>query len=336
MNNNPLVSILVPVYNVEQYIERCARSLFEQTYDNLEYIFVDDCTPDKSIHLLEEVLVKYPHRSSQVKIIKHAQNEGVAVARNTAISNATGDFVFFVDSDDYIETDTIVPLVNLQRQTNADVVTGQKYVNEDIIDPHYVEPVYKNKDEMLTTILSNIWHHEIHNRLIRRSLFVDHGIKALPHLNICEDWQLTAKVFFYANSCVTADLFTYHYVSNPGSLTHSNTEWTNKKNTFIQSYLSLLCLADFFEGSLYQGIIRSLITRCLSNFIDICIKHNDKDFFKWCRTHLLSIPSTYFKSVSRIKLTCIKLGYSSTCLFLLLHQLKQVPVSYVMSATTSD
>ena len=69
MNDSPLVSILVPVYNVEPYFERCARSVFEQTYDNLEYIFVDDCSPDNSIQILERVLAEYPHRVNQVKII---------------------------------------------------------------------------------------------------------------------------------------------------------------------------------------------------------------------------------------------------------------------------
>lgn len=324
MNNSPLVSILVPVYNVEQYIERCARSLFEQTYDNLEFIFVDDCTPDKSIQLLEAVLAEYPHRLLQVKIIKHDKNEGLAEARGTMINNAKGVFVYNVDSDDYIEKNAIESLVDIQKQTNADVVTGRMYIDEDGMNSHYIEPVYKNKDEMLSTILNTIWHHEIINRLIRRSLFIDYEIKALSHVNMCEDWQLTAEVVFYAKTCITATKFTYHYVSNPKSLVRSITTWTNKKSTFVQSYLAMKNLAEFFEGTSYEEQVWSFIIRCLSSNIDMCIKHHDKDFFKWCRTKLFSIPSKYFKSFSRIKLICVKLGYYSTCLFLSLHQLKHV------------
>ena len=141
MNSHPLVSILIPVYGVEKYIERCARSLFEQTYANLEFIFVDDRIPDHSIQLLENVLTMYPHRLKQVKIIKHSKNEGIAVVRNTAISNATGDFIFFVDSDDYIETDTISALVNEQNLTNADIVSGKMLINENGMDSRYVEPI---------------------------------------------------------------------------------------------------------------------------------------------------------------------------------------------------
>ena len=71
------VSILVPVYGVEKYIERCARSLFEQTYDNIEYIFVDDCTKDRSIEILQKVLEDYPNRKNQVKILHHEKNTSV-------------------------------------------------------------------------------------------------------------------------------------------------------------------------------------------------------------------------------------------------------------------
>ena len=91
---SPLVSILVPIYNVEPYIERCARSLFEQTYDNLEFVFVDDCTPDKSIQILETVITDYPNRAKQTRIIQHDHNRGLSATRNTLIYNSTGEFFF--------------------------------------------------------------------------------------------------------------------------------------------------------------------------------------------------------------------------------------------------
>ena len=101
------VSICVPIYGVEQYIERCVRSLFEQTYENIQYIFVNDCTKDKSIEILQQLLVQYPHRESQVHIITHDRNRGLGAARNTAVDAATGEFLFHVDSDDYIDVTTI-------------------------------------------------------------------------------------------------------------------------------------------------------------------------------------------------------------------------------------
>ena len=81
------VSILVPVYNVEKYISKCAISLFEQTYSNIEYVFVNDCTKDRSIDVINNILLNYPARQGQVKIIEHEKNKGVAAARNTAVNN---------------------------------------------------------------------------------------------------------------------------------------------------------------------------------------------------------------------------------------------------------
>ena len=77
----PKVSVSVPIYNVEKYIEKCVRSLFEQTLDDIEYIFVNDCTPDKSMDILRRVLVEYPQRQEQVKVIDHKVNKGSATVR---------------------------------------------------------------------------------------------------------------------------------------------------------------------------------------------------------------------------------------------------------------
>ena len=91
---NVKVSVCIPVYGVEKYIERCARSLFEQTMRNgVEFVFVNDCTPDKSIEILEHVLAKYPHRKEQTKIINLPENGGVGRARRIAIENCTGEYI---------------------------------------------------------------------------------------------------------------------------------------------------------------------------------------------------------------------------------------------------
>ena len=98
----PKLSVLVPVYNVEAWIDKCARSLFEQTIDDVEYIFVDDCTSDRSIEILTATLAEYPRRIPQVKIIHHDKNRGLVASRNTALRVATGDFIIHCDSDDWV------------------------------------------------------------------------------------------------------------------------------------------------------------------------------------------------------------------------------------------
>lgn len=98
-----------------KYIERCAVSLFEQTYQNIEYIFVNDCTKDNSIDILRQTMERYPNRVSQVHIIEHKHNTGLAGARNTAVKSATGDFIMHVDSDDYVSVDIVSRSVAKQK-----------------------------------------------------------------------------------------------------------------------------------------------------------------------------------------------------------------------------
>jgi glycosyltransferase involved in cell wall biosynthesis len=148
-----LVSILVPIYGVEKYIERCARSLFEQTYSNIEYVFVNDCTKDKSIELLMNVLNEYPHRKGQVKLIHHERNRGLAAARNTAVYNMTGEYVWHVDSDDYIETQAVELLVNEIQKTNAEVIIfGYNTVISYQITPFSVYKTEKHTSSQKTSI----------------------------------------------------------------------------------------------------------------------------------------------------------------------------------------
>lgn len=105
MKSQPKVSIIIPIYGVEQYIERCARSLFEQTLDDLEYIFINDCTPDKSVEILLRALEEYPSRKEQVRIIHQPYNMGAAKARENGIKLATGQYIIHCDSDDWVDKD---------------------------------------------------------------------------------------------------------------------------------------------------------------------------------------------------------------------------------------
>ena len=105
--SGPTVSVAVPVYAVERYIDRCARSLFEQTYDALEFVFVDDVSPDASIEILSSLVKEYPARAAAVKMVRHPVNRGLSAARNTALEHCAGEFITHVDSDDYLEPDAI-------------------------------------------------------------------------------------------------------------------------------------------------------------------------------------------------------------------------------------
>ena len=117
----PLVSIIVPVYNVEKYIERCFNSIVSQTYENIECIFIDDCSPDNSLKILEGLIEK----KERFSIIKHSQNEGLSAARNSGIKQAEGDYIFFLDSDDEITPNCVENLIEILREfPESEVIQG--------------------------------------------------------------------------------------------------------------------------------------------------------------------------------------------------------------------
>ena len=139
------VSICVPVYGGEKYIANCARSLFGQTYDNIEYVFVNDCTKDRSIEVVQQVVEEFPHRKSSLKIVNHEKNSGLAASRRTGVENATGDYFLYIDEDDYLEQDAISRYVARAVETDADMVMADRYyVYQNKAVPHFVfVPVVK-------------------------------------------------------------------------------------------------------------------------------------------------------------------------------------------------
>ena len=111
--SDPKISIIIPVYNVEKYLRECLDSCVNQTLENIEIICVDDASPDNSIKILEE----YQAKDSRIRIFRHEENKNLGAARNTGLANATGEYVWFVDSDDYIELNMVEELLKCRKNT---------------------------------------------------------------------------------------------------------------------------------------------------------------------------------------------------------------------------
>ena len=122
------VSIVVPVYNVAPYIEQFARSVFEQTLEDIEHVFVDDCSPDSSMDILLSVLEEYPHRKQKVKIVRHEKNMGISVTRKDGYMKTTGEYVIYVDSDDYLEPRMLELMYAKAKEHDADMIVCDIYL----------------------------------------------------------------------------------------------------------------------------------------------------------------------------------------------------------------
>ena len=214
------VSVIIPVYGVEKYIERCARSLFEQTLDDIEYIFVDDCTKDNSINVLERVIEDYPNRKSQVTIIHHDVNKGLPQARKTGVEASHGDYIAHCDSDDWVDTGMYQRLYEKAKTEDADVVFCDyfAYRNEKckyVISKNINDP---SKSTILKRLLTESSLNNVWSVIVKKDLFTN---IVFPNDNQSEDRTIVIQLCLYAKKISSIALPLYYYrMSNMESISN--------------------------------------------------------------------------------------------------------------------
>lgn len=215
----PKVSVIIPVYGVEKYIERCARSLFEQTLDDIEYLFIDDCTPDKSIDVLKRILNEYPQRQSQVHIHKMDRNSGQAAVREWGMRNAKGEYIIQCDSDDWVDVNMYKLLYETAVRDNSDIVVCDffKVESEDVIRRNAKNRLSKQgyiSDMLQVHVACSVW-----NKLVKKSIVDESFI--YPLHNMGEDLLMSIQFIEKANQISFVDEALYYYVNNPSSIVHN-------------------------------------------------------------------------------------------------------------------
>lgn len=205
--HNPKVSIIIPVYNVEPYILTCAESLFKQTYRNIEYIFINDASSDNSLPKLEQLAKKYNNRD--IKILNNPTNQGSSKSRNNGIKEATGDYITFCDSDDWIEPTAITEMTEKAIQNNADVIVTPFYTNTFSKEKILSFPSRDIAD--LNNIPIDFMHFSLCNKLIRASFLKDNSIYPIPGIDCWEDLSVTSRLYALYPKTELLDKPFYHY-----------------------------------------------------------------------------------------------------------------------------
>lgn len=249
------VSILVPIYGVEKYIEQCARSLFEQDYEAIEYIFVNDCTPDHSMEILRRVMDDYAMRKADIHIIEHEHNKGLGAARHTAFRAARGEYIMHVDSDDMLPQGAVRALVEKAMETHADITDGgyAEWKDGQAVATTLPDPV-KKKKYLRWMLCQNIVSNRIWGRLYCRQMLVEHGIDSVEGIDYSEDYAVVPRAMFYARRAYT-DAIVYDYrTDNITSYTHAISE-KNLRSHFKACQL----VASFFEKEDTKGEYRRCV-----------------------------------------------------------------------------
>lgn len=191
------VSVIVPVYNVSEYIVRCWDSIKNQSYKNLEVLFVDDCGTDDSIAKLEACIASV--EEGDVKILHHARNRGLSAARNTGLEVATGDYVYFLDSDDDITSDCIKSLVAPLSERKYDLIIGDYTVVGEggYLPLNMSEGAVETNDEVMRTYAAGDWYVMAWNKLCRREFLLENKLffkEGLIHEDVLWTFKVACKV----------------------------------------------------------------------------------------------------------------------------------------------
>ena len=233
----PKVSVIVPIYNVEKYLEKCINSLLSQTLEDIQIILVNDGSKDNSGNIAKE----YEKNNKDRVIYVEKENGGLSDARNYGLKYATGDFIAFLDSDDYIEKNAYEEMYNKAIEENADYVECDfiwEFPNKIRIDKQYP---YKNKKEMLSFVRVVAW-----NKLIKRQLITDNNLEFPKGLRY-EDIEFTYKLIPFLNKFAYVDNPFIHYVQREGSIANVQNERTAEIFTVLDNVIEFYKKNNIYE-----------------------------------------------------------------------------------------
>lgn len=219
MQNLQTISVIIPVYNVEKYIEECLNSVTNQTYTNLEIICIDDCGTDNSIKIVEE----FAKKDNRIKIIYNEKNKGLVFTRKTGLNNSTGEYIGFVDSDDFVDLNYFETMFNKIIETNLEIVQNNNiyfYFNENKKQKKSYKhktnnTIYEINSENIKYITNSVW-----NKLYKKDFLIKNNISCPENIIMGEDKCFTYNCIIHTKNIALFDGGNYYYRQNNNSITN--------------------------------------------------------------------------------------------------------------------
>lgn len=302
------VSVIIPVYNVEKQIERCTRSLFGQTLDDIEYIFVDDASPDNSIAIIKSVLLEYPNRHNSVSFVTHEKNRGLSAARNSGLEVATGEYVAHCDSDDWVDIDMYSILYKEAKLKDTDIVTCNFFfVRRESTEEYQAISFTSDKETSLKQYMMGGMT-SLCNMIVRKELYTKFRLSPTIGINYCEDFILSVKLLYKAGCVVHVNKALYYYNQlNLNSLLRSRRiEATREEvmayldviNFFKEEgeygiYSEYLCWRmlrakqEWILDKQYHKLFMTTYPESHKYILNCPLINNKLKFMMWCETHYL-------------------------------------------------
>lgn len=208
------LSVIIPVYGVEKYVARCVRSLMEQTLCNgIEYIFVNDATPDTSMDIVKQIVSEYPNRLHEIIYLNHEVNKGLPAARNTGLEVAKGKYIYHCDSDDYIEPCMFENMLEAAESNNADMVWCDYFLTFRDNERRMRQPEAHSARQALSALLDGSLKYNVWNKIVKRNIYYDNEIKFPADCSMGEDMTMI-KLAAKSRSVASINIPLYHYIKN--------------------------------------------------------------------------------------------------------------------------
>lgn len=260
MDNSPLISLIIPIYNAAHTLERCLSSVVGQTYNNLEIIVVDDGSTDEGAVIYEE----FSSTDGRIKILRQT-NSGVSKARNSGVESATGSYICFVDSDDWVEPNYCEKLFSLIQNEGADIAIVEAAYEDEAGNVVFQKPVadesvFDGRRALLLLLEDEVIQSHPWGKLYRADLVRD--IKFPEDLKCFEDYSTLFKIFNKAVKVAKSNDQLYHYIQHSASLSHNLSP-----ETAYQFYLAIMKVYSFWrftmpleeKSPVTKNIIRKLL-----------------------------------------------------------------------------
>lgn len=219
----PQISVIIPAYKTQQYIERCIYSVLGQTLGDIEIILVNDSSPDNTLSMMEQIASTWSGDKT-IRIISHEQNRGLSAARNTGLASAQGEFIYFLDSDDYIAPNALETLLRLAQAEDSPVTIGGVLQVDQEDTPldhqicHIKDTVLKGKEEILHALQILDIYISGWNKLVHRDWLLENNI-LFDEGYLHEDWPWCLRLALRADKIICSTHICYYYVCRPGSIT---------------------------------------------------------------------------------------------------------------------
>lgn len=307
-----LVTYIIPIYNVSDYIVKSVRSLLEQTYSNIEYIFINDCSSDDSEIKLHQIIEEFPERCDKIKVITNEQNLGSATTRNIGLDMARGEYIMFADSDDWISCDYVESMLHQIEVGRDDIVYCDYFESYDSNEKLIRQNYGIDNIECIRSMLGGGMHGSTWNKIYRRPFLLKSKQRFVERADLFEDVSWNIRLFACTTRVSYIPKAFYHYIQyNSNSIIKSMASSKKKWSRAMQRIENVRVACDYLTAlGVEEKLGKEMKEWKLMAKNDLLDEKDDSSLQSWIKT---------FPEADSAIISCNKITWNYKLLLLSLH-----------------